>query len=272
MAERRMFSKRLISSSRFMKMPVSSRELYFHLGLNADDDGVVEAWNVLQITGASEDDLRVLMAKGFIVVLNEDLVSYITDWREHNKIRSDRKIDSIYKNLLLQIVPDAEPQEPKPRADTGKLTGGQMVDGQWTSNGQAMDGQWTTQVRLVKERLGEVRIGQDSLGEDRSSTTTEQEQDLSTGEKVKALVKKYWKRDLVYDDALHYLSKVLTDGAEDSNKMQMLEIALKLSAAHGEKACNWAYVNAIYDGWRERNITTPEEWAAYEQSRKDGAR
>ena len=95
---------------------------------------------------------------------------------------------------------------------------------------------------------------------------------MSTGEKVRLLIQKYWQRDMVYDDALHYLSKLLTDGAEDSNKMQMLEIALKLSAAHGEKACNWAYVNAIYDGWRERNITTPEEWAAYEQSKKDGAK
>ena len=89
---------------------------------------------------------------------------------------------------------------------------------------------------------------------------------------MKSLIKTYWQRDMVFDDAIHYLPKVLTDGAEDSIKMQMLNIALKLSAAQGEKACNWNYINAIYDGWEKRGITTPEEWSAYEQKRKGGAR
>lgn len=105
---------------------------------------------------------------------------------------------------------------------------------------------------------------------DSSSSLTVQEVGISTGDKVKTLINKYWKRDLVFDDALQYLPKVLTDGAEDPNKMQMLEIALKLSVQRGEKACNWNYVNAIYKGWAERGITTPEEWAVYEKQRKGG--
>ena len=106
MAERRMFSKRVIGSARFLKMPISTQCLYFHLGLNADDDGIVEAYTTIKQIGATEDDLKVLVAKGFCTVLNEDLVTYITDWRENNKLRADRKIDSIYKDLLLQMVPD----------------------------------------------------------------------------------------------------------------------------------------------------------------------
>ena len=81
MAERRMFSKSVVSSARFLRMPQTSRLLYYDLGMAADDDGVVEAFTVIRTTGAAEDDLRVLVAKGFITVLNEDLVSYITDWR-----------------------------------------------------------------------------------------------------------------------------------------------------------------------------------------------
>lgn len=88
MAERRMFSKRVINSARFLKMPVSTQCLYFHLGLHADDDGVVEAYTVINSVGASEDDLRVLAAKGFIQILNDGLVAYITDWTENNKIRA----------------------------------------------------------------------------------------------------------------------------------------------------------------------------------------
>lgn len=135
-----MFARPIIDSARFLKMPVSSQALYFHLGLRADDDGVVEAWSVLQTTGTSEDDLRVLVSKGFVVVLNEDLVSYITDWSTHNSIRPDRKIDSVYKDLLLKIVPDAPIIEPRERSDTARarassLTSGPSMDRPWTDNG-----------------------------------------------------------------------------------------------------------------------------------------
>ena len=126
----------------------------------------------------------------------------------------------------------------------------------------------TPEIELELEKEREI----EKEPEREREITTVQQSELSTGEKVKALIKKYWQRDLAYDDALHYLSKVLTDGAEDPNKMQMLEIALQLSAEHGEKACNWNYIDAIYAGWVERNITTPAEWTAYEQKRKGGAR
>lgn len=125
----RMFSKRVIGSARFLKMPISTQCLYFHLGLNADDDGIVEAYTTIKQIGATEDDLKVLVAKGFCTVLNEDLVTYITDWRENNKLRADRKIDSIYKDLLLQMVPDADVQQARRRADLKPLAeGGRPLD------------------------------------------------------------------------------------------------------------------------------------------------
>ena len=101
MAERRMFSRSVVESARFLKMPVSSQNLYFHLVMNADDDGIVEAYSVINLIRANEDDLRVLHARGFVRILNEDLVTYVMDWREQNKIRPDRKKDSIHKELAL---------------------------------------------------------------------------------------------------------------------------------------------------------------------------
>lgn len=137
MAQRRMFSLKIINSARFLKMPVDSQALYFHLGLHADDDGIVEAYPVMRSVGASDDNIMVLSARGFIRVLNEDLVTYIADWGEHNVIRADRKVDSIYKHLLLQIVPNAELVNPKPRSDVENnsrrvfdaLNGGLSTDG-----------------------------------------------------------------------------------------------------------------------------------------------
>lgn len=162
MAERRMFSKRLTNSARFIKMPSSTQNLYFHLGLNADDDGVVEAFSIMNQIGATEDDLKVLVAKGFVIVLNDDLVSYIVDWRENNKIRADRKVDSIYKDLLLKVIPEVQLLESKERADRKKeemdVIGTSLKKEDieistfecGTSNGQPMDS------------IGQVRLGQDN--------------------------------------------------------------------------------------------------------------
>lgn len=122
MPDHRMFSRRICESARFLQMPSSTQNLYFHLGLHADDDGIVEAFSVLRIVNATEDDLRILVAKRFVIILNEDLITYICDWTENNRIRSDRKVDSIYQDLLLQIVPDAPIQKRKQRADRRSRT------------------------------------------------------------------------------------------------------------------------------------------------------
>lgn len=100
MAERRMFSKAITQSARFLRMPATARLLYYDLGMAADDEGVVEAFTVMRTTGATEAELQSLADKGFIQILNEDLVSYITHWRENNWIRADRKRPSVYAKLL----------------------------------------------------------------------------------------------------------------------------------------------------------------------------
>ena len=177
MAERRMFSRRVIESARFLRMPVSAQALYFHLGMQADDDGVVEGYKVLRMIGANEDDLRVLVAKGFAIVLNEDLVTYLTDWNENNRMRADRKVDSAYRDLLIQMVPDVVLIESKERADRTKgvtaecrdvhsATMGQQWDVPGTSAGQPRDNHGTASGQpwdgIGKDRIGKVSIVQDS--------------------------------------------------------------------------------------------------------------
>ena len=133
MAERRMFAKAIIGSARFLTMPPSSRLLYYDLGMAADDDGVVEAFTVMRTTGAVEDDLRVLVSKGFVLVLNDELVSFIVDWSKNNQIRKDRYQPSIYTGLLVKM-------------DDGN---------QRLTNGQPNGNQRLTQYSLVKDSLGE---------------------------------------------------------------------------------------------------------------------
>lgn len=136
MAERRMFAKAVINSARFLRMPPTSRLLYYDLGMFADDDGIVEAFSVMRTTGANDDDLRVLATKGFVSVLNEDLVTYISDWEQNNLIRKDRYHKSIYQGLLVKLN-----------------NGGNRLT-EW----QPSDNQRETEVRLGKVSLGKESI------------------------------------------------------------------------------------------------------------------
>ena len=150
MAERRMFSKSVIGSARFLRMPPSSRLLYYDLGMQADDDGVVEAFAVMRTTGATEDDLRVLCSKGFVTVLNDDLVTYIVDWKRNNLIKSDRYHPSIYANLLV------------------KIDDGTQLEPTWNQIGTQME----PEVRLGKFRLGEARTDKERVLSDKPPNST----------------------------------------------------------------------------------------------------
>lgn len=151
MAERRMFSKKIIGSARFLRMPATTRLLYYDLGMYADDDGIVEAFSIMKMTGGTEDDLRVLMAKGFVTVLNDDLVTLINDWNKNNLIRKDRYNESIYKDLLVKLN-CSEGITEHFEGDTHKPEG--CLVNQRLTDDKPVVNQWLPQDRLGKDRLG----------------------------------------------------------------------------------------------------------------------
>ena len=106
MAQRRMFSKSITNSSQFLMMPQSSQNLYFHLGMNADDDGFCEHFSIMRMTDSKPDDLKILQAKKFVNVF-DDRVLVIIDWKENNYLRADRYTPSkyleIYKEEILRL-------------------------------------------------------------------------------------------------------------------------------------------------------------------------
>jgi hypothetical protein len=96
MAQRRMFSSQIVSSDAFLEMPLTSQALYFHLGMSADDDGFVSPRKVLRMSGAGEDDLKILLAKGFVIPFESGII-VITHWKQNNYLRNDRYTPTIYK-------------------------------------------------------------------------------------------------------------------------------------------------------------------------------
>lgn len=101
MANRRMFSREITESDAFRQMPLTSQALYFHLGLSADDDGVVNnPKTILKCIGAAEDDLKILLAKRFIIAFEDSGIIVIKHWKINNYIQKDRYTPSKHKKEL----------------------------------------------------------------------------------------------------------------------------------------------------------------------------
>ena len=128
MAAKRMFSKSITNSSLFLMMPQSSQNLYFHLGMNADDDGFCEHFTIMRMTESKPDDLKILQAKNFVYVF-DDKVLIILDWKENNLIRCDRYTPSKYLDIY--------------KAELSQINSGIPL------------------VSIGKDRLGKVRLGKD---------------------------------------------------------------------------------------------------------------
>lgn len=98
MAERRMFAKTIIDSDTFLDMPLSTQSLYFHLSMRADDDGFINNPKKIQrMVGCGEDDLKLLIAKSFIIPFDSGIV-VIKHWKIHNYIRTDRYKPTVYSD------------------------------------------------------------------------------------------------------------------------------------------------------------------------------
>lgn len=127
MAQKRMFDKTITNADDFLEMPDSSQNLYFHLSMNADDDGFINNWkSIMRMTGHKDDDLKVLIAKNFIIPFDTGVI-VIKHWRINNYLRRDRYVETKFKdeknnlfldnNLVYQLDTTGEHSIDKNRLD-----------------------------------------------------------------------------------------------------------------------------------------------------------
>lgn len=104
MANKRMFSLDIVDSDAFVEMPLSAQALYFHLSMRADDDGFVKKPKRIQSDiGANNDDMKVLIAKRYILPFDSGIV-VIKHWKINNTIRSDRYKPTTYLEEKSTLV------------------------------------------------------------------------------------------------------------------------------------------------------------------------
>lgn len=215
MAERRMIAKSIIKSDQFLDMPATTQCLYFHLLLEADDDGFINApKSIMRVIGAKDDDMRVLQAKGYIIPFESGVI-VIKHWRLHNSLRKDRynpnpQLENERKQLVV--------------ADNKEY----QLATNWQPNGN----------QLATSGIPLVATGKDRLGKDREE---EEKEDPSSSSGILKM----------YGDNIHPVSspveaeklKTLVDTHGETFVAKAIERAVMRNKR------SLAYITGILNNW-----------------------
>ena len=144
MAEKRMFTQKIIDSDAFLEMPLSAQALYFHLNMRADDDGFVNnPRRVTKLVSASEDDLKILLIKRFIIGFESGVI-VIKHWRMHNTLKSDRYKPTQYQEELAMLgikQNKAYTDHPEKLLPPSESDNGTKMDPNWNQSGSTLEPQ-----------------------------------------------------------------------------------------------------------------------------------
>ena len=271
---RRMFSDRITSSAKFLKMPATAQMLFFHLGMKADDEGVVEGFIIMRMAGATEEDLRLLEEKGFVKILNEDLVTYIENWKEHNLIKGDRLKTSMYHKLLKNYL------------DTCRQSGN-TLEPNWNQNGNSLETKWKQSGTKMEPnrkqngnslepnwnpKISKDKLSKDKLREDNTAATRESNNLEYTGAPVdNSLQQPPLATKLSGDESFAEVVKLYQDNIHPiANEVEADEL-VSLFDDYGEEWLTRAikeaalsnartikYIVAVLENWKKRGV--PDPW------------
>ena len=219
MAQKRMFSKKITDSDKFLDLPLSAQALYFHLNMHGDDDGFVDNTKTIKrMLGASDGDLRLLMDQNFIIPFESGVV-VIKDWRIHNYIPRDRYKQTIYLDDFKRLT----------TAENGSYT-------ECIQNVYSLD----TQISIDKISIDKISI---------SSSIEQLEADTAT---EKNIFDYYQSRIGAIDGyQVEELQSYLSD---DHLEPELVKRAIDRAADNGKR--NFGYINAIIKNWAQNDIRT----------------
>lgn len=238
MAQRRMFSKEVTTSDLFVDMPSSSQLLYFHLGMEADDEGFIGNAKMLsRAYGSNNDDLKLLEAKGFIIAFPSG-VTVVKDWNLNNKIRKDRQKPTIYAEEKALLSLDSK--------------GSYLLGNQVPTILQPNVNQMSAQDRLGKDRLGKVRIV--------VSHSIEPIQTFYENNGFGTLSSK------TIQDFNYWIDDFKKIGAGEQDAIDLIIHAMKLAVDNSVR--KYSYVNSILKNWEQKRLITVEQVEVMEKERE----
>ena len=168
-----MFAKTIVLSDAFLDMPMSARNLYFTLGMLADDDGFVNApRSIMRQCGASDDDMKLLIAKKFVLIFDSGVI-VIKHWRINNYLRGDRHTETKYAEEMAKLSLD----------ENGAYT--RLASGIPSANQLVYPG---------KDSIGKDRVDKNSIDNNNSFSLEEKQEKEESDEmrKAREIISKYY--------------------------------------------------------------------------------
>ena len=230
MGNRRMMSKTVTLTQRFLQMPLEAQALYFHLLQSTDDDGIVEAFPIVRMIGASDDSLKLLQAKEFIKLLNSEMVYFVTDFFEQNSIQKHHYKPSRHQSLL-----GYEEILKNPRISKDFESDKSVIQGSYQD---------------VSKRLSESypKISKDKVSKDKSVEDS-RSQEVSPA----AEISNYYQSRIGVMDGQQY--QILTDYLTlDGMELEVIKTAIDKAADNSKRS--FSYINSILKNWRQNGIRT----------------
>lgn len=249
MANRRMLSKTVVQTQRFLRLPLEAQALYCHLVVNADDDGIVEAFPIMRMINANEDSLNLLTLKQYLLLLNNEMVYFIKDFFEQNTIKADRYTPSNHRQLLIDYLKDNQLLESLnlgPRLinylQNTRIQVGTNLDPDGNRN--------IIKDKISKDRIGQDKLSQDKIGLDNDPISSRLTDDIW-------LMETLWHRELTRQE------KVLLEGLMVNDSL--LQLAIQKTTELDSKKQNMSYVKGILMNWEARGFITADQVIASEK-------
>ena len=227
-----MFTQKIVDSDAFLDMPLTTQALYFHLNMRADDDGFVNNPKKIQrMIGASEDDLKLLVVKRFILAF-ENGVIVIKHWRMHNLLRKDRYNPTQYQDQMAEIEMKDNGSYTEKRREPLEIVDSESMATNWQPHGNQL---------APQDRIGKDRIDTNSRAEVRKEDTVTCKQVV----------------DLYHSVCISYPSvKTLSEARRKAIKARLNTYSLDDFRTLFEKA----EASAFLKGSNDRNWTANFDW------------
>lgn len=244
MAVKRMFSSSVTETDNFLELPLKSQALYFHLGMQGDDDGfVANPRAIIRSIGCTARDLKPLETAGYVISFPSKVL-VITDWKANNNLRNDRYKPTAFQNELAQLKETANKRYIL--ADLGIPTGNQM-----DTIGIPSDNQVTTQHSIAEHSL--------ERSSKKAATTAA---DSRTDSDLAEIVQHFERVIGIFPrSALDKLQRYC-----DSIPAEVICKAFDEAAESGHRS--WKYADGILKSWQADGIRTLGDVEARREARK----
>lgn len=236
MARRRMISTDIVNDDRYLEMPATTSNLYHRLIENADDDGFVgNKMLAMGMARASEDDLKILQVKNYVIVFPSGVL-VIVHWKIHNTIQKDRYKPTIYfaEKNLLSITENGMYTFCIQNGNTDKISISKL---DINSNNNIADGKIRTEEDFLEE-------------EPLAKTFFDGEQPLPLQSNIYTIIEAEFGRTL---SGMEY--EVITEWIDNSKYSEEL-ILLAVKEAVVKNSISIKYIDTILYNWYRGNIKT----------------